>query len=151
MLFRSTGTVAGDNISGNLNFGGLGDVPWTAKRKGAAAASTSAASPSSPAATAGDVSGKWDITFNMAGNPMPASAMFVQAGEKITGTISSQAGETAVTGTISGKALKLEFTVETPQGQLSITMTGDVGPAGIMGKATLVGLGDADWTATRAK
>src|SRR5262245_9817307 len=40
-----TGAVAGDKISGNLNFGGLGDVPWTAARKGAASASVAKATP----------------------------------------------------------------------------------------------------------
>lgn len=154
-----TGTVAGDSITGNLNFGGLGDVPWTAKKKAAAAAAAStapaaAAAPPTTIAAAGsttDVSGKWDITFNMAGNPMPATANFTQTADKVTGTMSSQAGETAVAGTMSGSALKLEFNVETPQGQITIQMTGDLSATGIAGKATIVGLGDADWTATRAK
>ena len=154
-----SGTVAGDGISGNLNFGGLGDVPWSAKRKAAATNGSAAASPAAPApATIGtpvagvaDVSGKWDITFNMAGNPMPATATFTQAEGKVTGTISSQTGETAVTGVMAGSALKLDFNVETPQGQIAITMTGELSATGIAGKATIVGLGDADWTATRAK
>ena len=30
-------------------------------------------------------------------------------------------------------------------------MTGELSATGIAGKATIVGLGDADWTATRAK
>jgi hypothetical protein len=155
-----TGTVAGDSITGNLNFGGLGDVPWTAKKKTAAAAAASAAPAAAPAATpaavtAGgsttDVSGKWDITFNMAGNPTPATGNFTQTADKVTGTISSQAGETAIAGTMSGSALKIEFNVETPQGQISITMNGDLSATGITGKATIVGLGEADWSATRAK
>jgi hypothetical protein len=155
-----TGTVAGDSITGNLNFGGMGDVPWTAKKK--TAASAAAAPPPPPAAAAApaasasvgsttDVTGKWDITFNMAGNPMPATANFTQTADKVTGTISSQAGETAVAGTMSGSALKLEFNVETPQGQISIQMTGDLSATGITGKAQIVGLGEADWSATRAK
>ena len=87
----------------------------------------------------------------MAGNPMPATANFTQAGDKVTGTISSQAGETAVAGSMSGSALKLEFNVETPQGQITITMTGDLSATGIAGKASIVGLGEADWTATRVQ
>jgi len=158
-----TGTVAGDSITGNLNFGGMGDVPWTAKKKTASssAAAATAATPPAPAAAAApasaavgsatDVTGKWDITFNMAGNPMPATGNFTQADGKVTGTISSQAGETAVAGTMTGSALKLEFNVETPQGQISIQMTGDLSATGITGKAQIVGLGEADWSATRAK
>lgn len=157
-----TGTVAGDSITGNLNFGGMGDVPWTAKKKSAASAAAASTPPVAAAAAAApaasavagsttDVSGKWDVTFNMAGNPMPATANFTQAADKVTGTISSQAGETAVAGTMTGSALKLEFNVETPQGQISIQMTGDLSATGITGKAQIVGLGEADWSATRAK
>lgn len=154
-----SGTVAGDSMTGNLNFGGLGDVPWSAKRKaggsnGSAAAPAATPAPAAngtPAAGLGDVSGKWDITFNMAGNPMPATATFTQAGGQVTGTISSMTGETAVNGVMTGSALKLDFNVDTPQGQISITMTGELSATGLAGKATIVGLGDAEWTATRAK
>jgi hypothetical protein len=151
-----TGKVAGDSITGNFNFGGMGDVPWTAKRK--APGSTTAAAASAPAApaaggavAAGDVSGKWDITFNMAGNPTAATASFTQSGDKVTGTMSSQAGETAVSGSISGQALKLAFSVETPQGAIEITMTGDLSGDNLTGKAALVGLGEAEWTGKRIK
>jgi hypothetical protein len=156
---KMTGKVAGDTIAGNFNFGGLGDVPWTAKRKpagSAAAAAPAAAIPAAaPAASAGgaagDVSGKWDITFNMGGNPSPATGNFTQSGEKVTGTLSSQAGETPVTGTMSGQALKLAFVVETPQGALEITLTGDLSGDDLAGKAALTGLGEAEWTGKRIK
>lgn len=161
---KMTGTVAGDSITGNLNFAGMGDVPWTAKRKTAASAAVASAPPpaapapaaaapatSAPVGSTTDVTGKWDITFNMAGNPMPATANFTQTADKVAGTISSQAGETAVAGTMTGSALKLEFNVETPQGQISIQMTGDLSATGITGKAQIVGLGEADWSATRAR
>ena len=156
-----TGKVAGDSIAGSFNFGGLGDVPWTAKRKvpgaapaaSATAAASAAAAPAAaaPAAGANDVSGKWDITFNMGANPMPATANFTQTGEKVSGTIASAAGETAVTGTMTGQALKVTFTVETPQGALEITMTGDLAADSIAGKAILTGLGEADWTGKRIR
>ena len=149
-----TGKVAGDSITGNLNLGGLGDVPWTAKRK--PAGSTTAAAAAAPAPTAPavagsltDVTGNWDITFNMGGNPMPATATFTQTGEKVTGTIASQAGETPVTGTMSGQALQITFNVDTPQGALEITMTGNLSADGLAGKAVLTGLGEAEWTGKR--
>jgi hypothetical protein len=149
-----TGTVAGDAIAGNLDFGGLGQVPWTAKRKTASAAPASRAasaapSPAPAAAGAGEISGKWDITFNMGGNQMPASATFTQAGDKVTGTITSLAGGVQVSGTMTGKTLKLEFNIPTQQGDIPVTMTGDLGPDGLAGKASLAGMGDADWTGKR--
>jgi hypothetical protein len=163
---KMTGKVAGDTINGNLSLGPLGEVPWTAKRKGAAGApvatgaAAAAAAPAAAAATAAPVAaatggtgvtGKWDITFNMAGNPMPASGNFTQAGDKVTGTLTSPAGDTPINGTIAGNALKLAFTVETPQGNLEIVMTGDVTGDNIVGKATLTGLGDAEWTGKRVQ
>src|SRR5262245_5372418 len=98
---KMTGKVAGDTINGNLSLGPLGEVPWTAKRKdtaGAAAASTAAAAApaaataaAAPAASGNGkgITGKWDITFNMAGNPMAASGNFSQTGDKVTGTLSA--------------------------------------------------------------
>lgn len=156
MQITMTGTVAGDNITGNLSLAGLGEVPWTAARKkGGAPAAASTAKPaaaaSSGASGPGGLAGKWDVTFNMAGNPMLAAATFTQTGDKVTGALATPAGETPVTGTMTGNALKLDFTVQTPQGDIQITMTGDLVANGITGKASIAGLGDADWTATRAK
>jgi hypothetical protein len=45
----------------------------------------------------------------------------------------------------------MEFEVETPQGKLPIVMTGDLGPDGFTGKATLAGMGEANWKGTRVK
>jgi hypothetical protein len=147
-----TGTVAGNAITGNLDFGGLGQVPWTAKRKPASVQSAPQAATAAPAPAAaggGEISGKWDITFNMGGNQMPGSATFTQTGDKVTGTLTSLAGGVPVSGTMTGKTLKLEFNVPTQQGDVPVTMTGDLGPDGFTGKASLAGIGDADWTGKR--
>ena len=146
-----TGTVAGDAIAGNLDFGGLGEVPWTAKRKPTVqpAPRAAPAAPAPAAAGGGEISGKWDITFNMGGNQMPGSATFTQTGDKVTGTLTSLAGGVPVSGTMTGKTLKLEFNVPTQQGDIPVTMTGDLGPDGFTGKANLAGMGEADWTGKR--
>ena len=147
-----TGTIAGDAITGNVDFGGLGAVPWTAKRKTTSAAPASRATSAAPDPTeagGGEISGKWDITLNMGANQMPGSAMFTQAGDKVTGTLISLAGSVPVSGTMTGKTLKLEFNVPTQQGDIPVTMTGDLGPDGFTGKASLAGIGDADWTGKR--
>jgi hypothetical protein len=149
-----TGTVEGDAIAGRVDFGGLGEVPWAAKRKAAYSAPAPRAAPAAPpaapgAAGGGEISGKWDITFNMGGNQMPGSATFTQAGDKVTGTITSLAGGVPVSGTMTGKTLKLEFNIPTQQGDVPVTMTGDLGPDGFTGKANLAGMGEADWTGKR--
>ena len=54
-----------------------------------------------------------------------------------------------VTGTMTGGTLKLEVTVPTQQGDMQMTMTGNLGPDGFTGKASIAGMGDADWTGKR--
>ncbi len=101
------GKRTGETMAGMVNFGGLGEAPWTAKRKaeGAAApAAAAAAAPPAPAAGAGGpASGKWDIVLVMGpAGEFPMTGEFTQAGEKVTGTISSQMGAIPVTGTHGG-------------------------------------------------
>jgi len=150
------GKRTGETMAGMVNFGGLGEAPWTAKRKaeGAAApAAAAAAAPSAPAAGAGGpASGKWDIVLVMGpAGEFPMTGEFTQAGDKVTGTISSQMGAIPVAGTMVGDALKLDFVAPTPNGDLAITMTGTLGADGFVGKTSVPGLGDADWTGKRAK
>jgi hypothetical protein len=143
--------VSGDTMAGNLVVGGLGEIPWTAKRKPGTTSSTG--TPGAPdAAPAVDVSGKWDIAMMMRGGAAFATvATLKQTGEQITGSLNGQAGEEPVTGTMVGKALTLQFRAATAQGEVAITMRGELGAEGFSGKLTLPGVGDVDWTGTRTK
>lgn len=148
-----TGKLAGDAMAGTVSISGLGEVPWKAKRKaGAAASSAPAAAAALPGGTS--ATGKWNIALKMPQGEFPVSAAFTQDGEKVTGTISlptNPAGTIPVTGKMIGSAIALEFNVETPQGDMPVTMKGDLGPAGFAGKASLGPLGEADWTGTRVQ
>ena len=74
------------------------------------------------------MNGKWDIKLVIAGmGEMPATAVMKQDGDKISGTISGPAGDLAIAGTVTGKAVKIDFEADTPQGKLPVTMTGDIG------------------------
>jgi hypothetical protein len=147
------GTLAGDTMSGTIAFGSLGEAGWSAKRKAAPAAASAAAAAAAPAdaSATGGISGKWDVILAMGGGQFPMTATFAQTGEKVTGTLSSQIGEVPITGTMVGNALKFDFTTPTPNGDMAVSMTGELGAEGLKGKANVVGLGEADWTATRAK
>lgn len=159
-----TGKLDGDTMKGSVVIVGLGEVPWTAKRKpaGAAAAaappalvpaasSTTAAPATTTTATTGEgVTGKWDILMDTPAGQMPFSATLTQTGDKVAGTISGPGGDLAVTGTMTGNALKIDMSVPTPQGDLAITLTGDLGPTGLTGKASTP-MGDMTWSGTRAK
>jgi hypothetical protein len=154
LTFAIDGKVSGDTMDGNVKVGDFGEFPFTGKRAAATAAAASAAPPA-PAATSGasitDLNGKWDIKLIIAGmGEVPATAVIKQDGDKITGTMSGPAGDLALAGTVTGRTVKIDFEAETPQGKLPVTMTGDMGATSVTGKASIAGLGEADWTATRA-
>jgi uncharacterized protein (DUF2147 family) len=159
------GKLEGEALNGTVTFGDFGEFPFTGKRaapKVASVAATDGAGAAAPAATpataaaavpATDANGKWNITLTINGaGEFPVSATFTQTGDKVSGTLSSMAGEVPVTGTMTGKSLKLDFTAETPQGPLPITMTGELSDTGAFtGKASIAGMGEADWTGTRVQ
>jgi len=155
-----TGKVAGDTIDGLVAIAGLGEVPWKAKRKTAAAgAAPAAAAPAAPARAAASaapvagggagVSGKWDILMDSPAGQMPFTGNLVQTGDKVSGTVTGPMGELPVTGTMTGTALKMDMNIQTPQGDMALTFTGDLGANGLTGKVSTP-MGDMTWTGKRA-
>jgi hypothetical protein len=127
--------------------------------KTAAAAPPAAAAAAAPAAAAAaaasgpitDLNGKWNVVLSIAGmGEIPAVANLKQEGDKLSGTLSGPAGDLVIAGTVTGRTVKIDFEADTPQGKLPVTMTGDMGDTSVTGKASIAGLGEADWTATRA-
>lgn len=153
LAFAVNGKLEGEALNGTMKMGDFGEFPFTGKRADAVAAATAGAGSAAPVAAVGDGSaaGKWNITLTIAGaGQLPVTADLKQDGTTVTGTLSSLAGEVAVKGTMIGILLQLEFTVVTPQGALPITMTGELGANGAFtGKASLLGVGEADWTGVR--
>ena len=86
------------------------------------------------------------------GGELPATATLTEEAGKLTGTFGSQMGDVPLTGSIAGKALKLEMTAQTPQGDMKVVLTGDLaGDTIVNGKAEVAGMGQMDWSAKRAK
>lgn len=154
LTFAIDGKVTGDAMDGSVKVGDFGEFPFTGKRavaKADVAAASAAAPAAATAAAISDFNGKWDIKIVIPGaGEFPATADMKQEGDKVSGTMNSMAGSVALAGTVVGKTVKFEFEAETPQGKLPITMTGDIGATSVTGKAAIAGLGEADWTATRA-
>ena len=160
--FGITGKVDGDTMAGSVKVGDFGEFPFTGKRvaKTAAAAPPAAAAPASAAAPAAaaagsgpitDLNGKWNVVLTIAGmGEIPAVADLKQDGDKLSGTLSGPAGDLVIAGTVTGRTVKIDFEADTPQGKLPVSMTGDMGATSVTGKASIAGLGEADWTATRA-
>ena len=157
-----TGKVSGDTMTGKADFGGFAEGDWTAKRASATAdaapastaSTTTATTTTAPAAassTAG-ANGKWDVLLVTPGGEFPATATLTDTAGKISGTFASQMGEVAVTGTLEGKALKMTMVAQTPQGEMTVVLTGDVdGDAIVNGQADVPGVGAMPWSAKRSK
>jgi hypothetical protein len=159
-----TGKVAADTIAGKADFGGMAEGDWSAKRVAATAAASPATPPPTPApatsstttssttTAAAGFSGKWDVTLKTPAGDFPASATLTDEGGKVTGTFGGPLGEVPVSGTSEGKAMKVSMVAPTPQGNLTVVMTGDLeGDAIVNGKADVEGMGQMEWTAKRTK
>jgi hypothetical protein len=159
LQFGINGKVDGDAMNGSVKVGDFGEFPFTGKRvtKTAAAAPPAAAAAAAPVGSTAetapitDLNGKWDIKLAIAGmGEIPATALIKQDGDKLSGTISGPAGDLVIAGTVTGRTVKIDFEADTPQGKLPVTMTGDMGATSVTGKASIAGMGEAEWTATRA-
>ena len=148
-----TGKVKGNTIDGKADFGGMAEGEWSAKRVDAATANAAAPAASAAPATAsaGGAAGKWDVTFKTPQGDFPATATLTAEGAKLTGTLGSQLGETAVTGSIDGSKISLSLVVESPQGSMNVSMTGEVQGDSITGMADVAGMGQMEWSAKRAR
>jgi hypothetical protein len=78
--------------------------------------------------------------------PVNATATLKQDGEKVTGSIESQAGTAELSGTLKGKALAMAFTIQTPQGAMDIKVNGEVDGTSMKGTIDLAGMGQMDFT-----
>ena len=156
-----TGKVDGATMTGKADFGGFAEGDWSAKRAEATATTTAPAPPAPPATTtappaaAGSTAGaggKWEVSLITPGGEFPATATLTDTAGKLTGTFGSQMGEAAVTGTIEGKALKMTMVAQTPQGDMTVVLTGELdGDAIVNGQADVAGVGSMPWSAKRAK
>ena len=79
-----------------------------------------------------DVTGKWNMRGHDGRQPV-AAHRHAEAGRRAVSGARSTAplGEMPVTGTMIGTQLKLQFRAQTPQGDMAVTMTGELGPDGL--------------------
>ena len=168
LAITMTGKVDGDAITGKADFGGFAEGDWSAKRAKPGAAAAAAAASAAPATTTtesatstatatsttavGAYAGKWDVVVKTPAGDLSATANLVDDGGKLSGTFASQMGEVPVTGLVEGKSVKLTMNAQTPNGTMTVVLTGDLdGDAIVNGKADVEGVGQMDWTAKRVK
>ena len=91
------------------------------------------------------LSGAWVFSFNTPNGLIDADVTMKVDGQKLSGTMNSQAGEVQFTGEVKGVAFTIAFEVQTPQGNISITMQGEQKGDGLAGTFDY-GQGTGDWT-----
>jgi hypothetical protein len=106
-----------------------------------------AAAPAVSAQTA-DVTGTWTATFDADGRTYPATMVLKEDGEKASGTITSDRGDTTITGTVTGRTVAFAFTTSGENGPIPIAMKGDVDGDTMKGTFDY-GSGVGTWNASR--
>jgi hypothetical protein len=153
-----TGKIEGETITGKADFGGFAEGDWSTKRPAATTTTSTATTITTTTTTTTKVTtgvgfgGKWDVMMKTPAGDMPANATLSDTDGQVTGTFGSQLGEVPVSGTAEGNALKLTLVAQTPQGDMTVTLTGDLDGDNIVnGKADVSGLGQMEWSAKRIK
>jgi hypothetical protein len=96
-----------------------------------------------------DATGDWEITLNTPQGPFPARLSLKQEGEKLTGKIKSQLGETPLEGSVKDKAIKFSYTIKFQDQDFIITLTGNLDGDALKGDADFGGFAQGDWNAKR--
>jgi hypothetical protein len=102
-------------------------------------------------ATAADPVGTWNASFNTQQGVIPATLKLQKAGDKLTGTIGSQEGESPVEAELKGKNLSVWFNYNANGQAVPIEMSGTIDGDSAKGTMTAGGNPAGDWTATRDK
>ncbi len=91
-------------------------------------------------AAAADISGSWNLTGDVVGNPVEMKCAFTQASDKVTGSCAGALGSTPTTGSVAGDKVTFQNTVQqyelTFTGALDATgakMQGEIAVAGVTG------------------
>jgi hypothetical protein len=120
----------------------------------ASGAAQSPPSQEKPAPKPVAIAGKWAMTLEISGmGPASTSLDLKQDGEKITGAYTGRYGTFPLQGTLKARALTFAFTMNADGTEVTMSFAGEVAEdaQSMKGTATIAGLGDATWTAVRAK
>jgi hypothetical protein len=117
----------------------------------AGSATTFAQAPPPAAAAAGDATGTWNANFVTQNGEIPAQIKIAKSGDKLTGTISSQMGESKLEAEQKGKAVSIWFTMQGQNGPMAIELSATQDGDSMKGTAMASGTPAGEWTATRDK
>ncbi|HWQ35315.1 MAG TPA: hypothetical protein VNQ79_20890 [Blastocatellia bacterium] len=97
------------------------------------------------------VAGEWDLTITSPQGSNTTRAVLKQEGDKITGVFRGQRGELPLQGSVTGKEIKVTFTVRFQDNDLPITLKGNVDGDTMKGTADFGGFAEGEWSGKRAE
>ena len=98
-----------------------------------------------------DVTGTWDLAVETPQGTMTLSATFKQEGEKLTGTQTSQMGETALEGTVKGGDIAFTIALNMQGQEMTITYSGKIDGDTMSGAVEFGNFGTSTWAANKKK
>ncbi|MFN7946615.1 MAG: hypothetical protein U0Z53_14790 [Blastocatellia bacterium] len=102
-------------------------------------------------AQSAQVAGEWDLTITSPQGSNTTRAVLKQEGDKLTGVFKGQRGELPLQGSVSGKEIKVTFTVKFQDNDLPITLKGNIDGDTMKGTADFGGFAEGDWSGKRAE
>jgi hypothetical protein len=100
-----------------------------------------------------NITGKWTMTLEMEMGTATPALEFAQDGEKVTGSYTGRYGKFPLAGTLKDKVLEFAFTMDAEGTPADMYFKAEVAAdaQSMKGTASLDGMGEATWTAKRAK
>lgn len=115
------------------------------------AQTTTTTTSSTTTAAAADALGLWNATFTTQNGQVPATIKLEKTGDKITGTIASQMGESKLEAEVKGKTVAIWFTMQGQNGAIPIELNGTLDGDTFKGTASANGTAAGEFVATRDK
>ncbi len=96
-----------------------------------------------------DVAGSWQVSVDTPNGKFESTVDLKQDGDKLTGTLHNQFGDSAMTGSVKENEVTLSQKLEMNGQSFSILYTGKVDGTKMSGKIKFGDQGEADWAAEK--
>jgi hypothetical protein len=101
-------------------------------------------------AAAQNITGEWDASMNTPGGPRAFKVIFRQEGTALTGTVKRSAGDSPLTGTIDGSAVKFSYAIEYGGNPITMAVTAKLAGDEMTGDINIASQMNEAFTAKRA-
>ena len=101
-------------------------------------------------AAAQGITGEWDGMMGSPGGARPVKLIFVQQGEKLTGTVKRASGDVALEGTVKGGQVRFSYTIIYNDRPFALSMTATVSGDEMKGQVDMGGQAQDEFSAKRA-